>query len=126
MAKKAYSFRGKTMEELQSLSLKELAELLPSRQRRSILRGLSPEKKNIIEKLKNKNSVRTHSRDMIVLPQFVDKTIHIHNGKSFEPVLIQEDMIGMFFGELVLTRKRVQHNSPGVGASKSSANQSKK
>lgn len=126
MAKKSFSFRGKTIEELQSLSLKELAELLPSRQRRSINRGFSAEKKNIIEKLKKKNSIRTHVRDMIVLPQFVGKTISIHNGKSFEPVLIQEDMIGMFFGELVLTRKRIQHNSPGVGASKSSANQSKK
>ncbi len=126
MAKKAFSFRGKTIEELQSLSLKELAELLPSRQRRSITRGFNPEKKNIMEKLKKKNSIRTHVRDMIVLPQFAGKTINIHNGKSFEPVIIQEDMIGMFFGELVLTRRRIQHNSPGVGASKSSANQSKK
>lgn len=126
MAKKAFTFRGKTIEELKSLSLKELAELLPSRQRRSITRGFSPEKKKIIEKLDKKNSIRTHVRDMIVLPQFVGKTINIHNGKSFEPVIIQEEMIGMFFGELVSTRRRIQHSSPGVGASKSSANQSKK
>lgn len=126
MAKKAYSFRGKTLEEIQSLSMKELAELLPSRQRRTILRGLDDNKKDLIEKLKKKNSVRTHLRDMIVLPQFVGKTINIHSGKSFEPVIIQEDMIGMFFGELVMTRKRITHNSPGVGASKSSANSGKK
>jgi len=126
MAKKAYSFRGKTLEEIQSLSMKELAELLPSRQRRTIMRGLDDNKKDIIEKLKKKNSVKTHLRDMIVLPQFVGKTISIHSGKSFEPVIIQEDMIGMFFGELVMTRKRIQHNSPGVGASKSSANTGKK
>lgn len=126
MAKKAFSFRGKTIEELQSLSLKELAELLPSRQRRTITRGLDDNKKNFIEKLAKKSSIRTHLRDMIVLPQFVGKTINIHNGKSFEPVIIQEDMIGMFLGELVNTRKRITHNSPGVGASKSSANAGKK
>ncbi len=125
MAKKAFSFRGKTIEELQSLSLKELAELLPSRQRRTITRGLDENKKNFIEKLAKKSSIRTHLRDMIVLPQFVGKTINIHNGKSFEPVIIQEDMIGMFLGELVNTRKRITHNSPGVGASKSSANAKK-
>lgn len=126
MAKKVFTYRGKTLEELQSMSLKEFAELLPSRQRRSIERGFDAVKKKIIDKLRKRNNIKTHSRDMIVLPQFVGKTVNIHNGKSFESVLIQEDMIGMFFGELVLTRKRVQHNSPGVGASKSSANQSKK
>jgi small subunit ribosomal protein S19 len=126
MAKKAYSFRGKTIEELQALSMKELAELLPSRQRRTIKRGLDENKKKIIEKLKKKNTVKTHLRDMIVLPQFVGKTISIHSGKTFEPIIIQEDMVGMFFGELVTTRRRITHNSPGVGASKSSANTGKK
>jgi small subunit ribosomal protein S19 len=40
--------------------------------------------------------------------------------------LIQEDMVGMFFGELSMTRKRVQHNAPGVGATKSSSSVSVK
>ena len=63
---------------------------------------------------------------MIVLPQFMGKTIKVHNGKDFIPVLIQEDMVGMYFGELVMTRKKVQHNAPGVGATKSSSNVSVK
>lgn len=126
MAKKVYTFRGKSIEELQQLSLKELAELLPSRQRRSILRGFSDNKKKIIDKLSTRSDIKTQVRDMIVLPQFVGKTIKIHNGKSFEPVIIQEDMIGMFFGELISTRKRVTHNSPGVGASKASSGTGKK
>jgi small subunit ribosomal protein S19 len=54
------------------------------------------------------------------------KTIKVHNGKDFIPVLIQEDMVGMYFGELVMTRKKVQHNAPGVGATKSSSNVSVK
>jgi small subunit ribosomal protein S19 len=126
MARKTFTYRGKTLEELQQLSLKELGELFPSRQRRSIKKGFDDSKKKIIEKLSKKDSIETHVRDMIVLPQFVGKTIKIHNGKSFEPVIIQEDMIGCFFGELSLTRRKVQHNAPGVGATKSSSNVSVK
>ena len=126
MAKKTWIFRGKTLEDLQSMSLSELSELLPSRQRRSIKRGLDEGKKKIIKKLQKNDSIETHVRDMLVLPQFVGKTIKIHNGKEFVPVIIQEDMVGCFFGELSQTRKRVQHNSPGVGATKSSSNASVK
>lgn len=125
MAKKIFTYRGKTIEELQQLSLKELAELLPSRQRRCIKRGFNADKKKVIDKLSKKDTIETHVRDMIVLPQFVGKTIKVHNGKEFVPVIIMEDMVGMFFGELTMTRKRVQHNSPGVGATKSSSATSK-
>ena len=121
MAKKIWNYRGNTLEDLQKMSLSELSELLPSRQRRSIKRGLDDGKKKIIKKLQKHESIETHVRDMLVLPQFVGKTIKIHNGKEFVPVIIQEDMIGCFFGELSQTRKRVQHNSPGVGATKSSS-----
>jgi small subunit ribosomal protein S19 len=126
MAKKTWIFRGKTLEDLQGMSLSELSELLPSRQRRSIKRGFDEGKKKIIKKLQTKDSIETHVRDMLVLPQFVGKTIKIHNGKEFVPVIIQEDMVGCFFGELSQTRRRVQHNSPGVGATKSSSNASVK
>lgn len=126
MAKKIWNYRGKTLDDLQQMSLSELAEMLPSRQRRSIKRGLDDGKKKIIKKLQKVDSIETHVRDMIVLPQFIGKTIKIHNGKEFMPVIIQEDMIGCFFGELSQTRKRVQHNSPGVGATKSSSNASVK
>jgi len=51
----------------------------------------------------------------------VGKNIMIHNGKEFVPIMILPEMIGMFFGELVQTRKRVAHSNPGVGATKSSA-----
>jgi len=126
MAKKVWIYRGKSLEDLQQMSLSELADMLPARQRRSIKRGFDDSKKKVIKKLAKLDSIETHVRDMIVLPQFVGKTIKIHNGKEFVPVIIQEDMIGCFFGELSQTRKRVQHNSPGVGATKSSSNASVK
>ena len=75
-----------------------------------------------MKKLEKKvNNVETHARDMIVLPKMVGKTIHIHNGKEFVKIIIEPEMIGMFFGELVLTRKSVKHSGPGVGATKSSS-----
>ena len=121
MAKKEFTYRGKKLEELQTLSLKELAELLPSRQRRKIQRGFSDEEKHLVEKLKQKNTVKTHLRDMLVLPEMVGKTIAIHSGKEFQQIIIQPEMIGHYLGELALTRKKVGHSSPGVGATKSSS-----
>jgi len=121
MAKKIFIYRGKTLEELQALSMKELAEIYPSRQRRKIERGLSPEHKKLLAKIEQKDSAKTHRRDMLVFPSMVGKTVSIHNGKTFVPITITEDMISLYFGELVLTRNHVKHNSPGVGATKSSA-----
>jgi small subunit ribosomal protein S19 len=126
MAKKAFTYKGKTIEELEKLSINDLARLLPSRQRRKIRRGLSDEEKKLVEKLKKKNNVKTQLRDMIVLPGMIGKTIRIHNGKTYEAIIIPQEAIGYYLGELVLTRKRVTHTSPGVGATKSSSNVSVK
>ena len=51
MAKKEYTYRGKTLEELKSLSLNELAKLLPTKRRRTIKRGLSEDQKLILKKI---------------------------------------------------------------------------
>ncbi|MFH1915884.1 MAG: 30S ribosomal protein S19 [Nanoarchaeota archaeon] len=126
MAKKIFTYKGKTLEELQTLSLKELARILPSRQRRDIKRGFSDEKKKLISDLKKKDNKKTHLRDMIILPEWVGKTIRIHTGKEFIPIIIQEEMIGHYLGEFALTRKRTAHNAPGVGATKSSSSLSVK
>ena len=120
MAKKIFTYRGKKLEELQELSQKELAELFPARQRRKIKKGFSDEEKLFIEKATTKNNVKTQLRDMIVLPKMVGKTIRIHTGKEYTAVEIQPEMIGHYLGELSLSRKKVGHTAPGVGATKSS------
>jgi len=118
---KEYSYRGKKLEELKKLSINELAEAFPARQRRKIKRGFSEKEKDFLEKVNKKDNVKTHLRSMIVLPLMVGKTIKIHNGKEFIVVRVQEDMIGHYLGEFALSRKRPSHNSPGVGATKSSS-----
>jgi small subunit ribosomal protein S19 len=121
MAKKQFLFRGKTLEELKSMSLKEFALLLKSRERRKLNRGLTIEEKKLLKKLETSNDVKTHCREMVILPLMVDKTIRVHNGKEFVPVKITPEMIGHRLGEFSITRKRVIHHAPGIGATKSSA-----
>ncbi len=122
MAKKEFTYRGKTLEELKTLSLNELASLMPARQRRSLKRGLTEQQKILLKKIKkNESNIETQCRDMIVLPEMIGKTIKVHSGKAFVPVIIIDEMIGHCLGEFVLTRRKVEHSAPGIGATRSSA-----
>ena len=127
MTKKEFTFKGKTTEELKKMSLNELAQLLTSRQRRTIKRGFTEQQKILLKKIKaNEKNIETHCRDMVILPEMIGITIKIHRGKEFVPVMIEQDMIGHCLGEFVLTRKRVAHSAPGIGATRSSASLSVK
>lgn len=121
MAKKEFTYCGKTLEQLKTMSMNELAALLPARQRRCIKRGFSPEKKILLKNLEKRDKVKTHCRDMLILPPMVGKTILVHNGKEFVPVMIEPDMLGRYLGEFALTRRKVMHSAPGIGATRSSA-----
>ncbi|MBW6516954.1 MAG: 30S ribosomal protein S19 [ANME-2 cluster archaeon] len=116
-----YTYRGKTVDELKTLSTEEFSQLIPARQRRTIKRGLSDEHKKIMQKIKEgETDIRTHRRDMIILPEMVGRNLEIYNGKSFEKIEVIPEMMGHYFGEYSMTRKRVSHGSAGVGATKSS------
>lgn len=119
MAKKEYLFRGKNLEELQELTIDQLADLFPSRERRTLKR-LDEQKKAVLEKLETRDKIKTHERELIILPTMVGKTIGVHNGKEFVEVHVQPEMIGMRLGQLSLTRRRMAHSGPGVGATRSS------
>ena len=87
MVKVVNSFKGKTTEELQKLPNDELFVLLNARQRRSLKRGLSDNKKKLIAEIKemkegkNKNPIKTHQRDLIILPYMIGLTINVFDGK---------------------------------------------
>jgi len=117
-----FTYYGKKLEELKQLSLEELSKLMPARQRRSLKRGLSEQQKKLVAKMKiAKKPVKTHCRNMIILPEMVGKLIQVYNGKSFIPVQLTDEMIGHCLGEFVFTRQKVKHSAPGIGATKSSA-----
>ncbi|MEK6869086.1 MAG: 30S ribosomal protein S19 [Nanoarchaeota archaeon] len=122
MAKKEFAYRGKSMEELMKMSLNEIASLFPARQRRSLKRGLTEQQKILLRKIKkNEANIETHCRDMIILPEMIGKTIRVYNGKEFVSVIIMDEMIGHCLGEFALTRRKVEHSAPGIGATRSSA-----
>ncbi|MBS3132286.1 30S ribosomal protein S19 [Candidatus Woesearchaeota archaeon] len=127
MAKKEFTYRGKTLEELKGMSMNEFAELLPSRERRSLKRGLTEQQKKLLKTLKSRsNNVKTHCRDMIILPEMAGKTIMVHKGKEFMAIAVNEEMLGHRLGEFAVTRNKVTHSAPGIGATKSSASLSVK
>ena len=124
-----FTYRSHTINELQSMSMDEFIRLLPSRQRRSLQRGLTPEQRILLENIRRakevlkeggKKVVKTHTRDMIILPEMVGVTILVHNGKEFTALEIAPEMIGHYLGEFAITHKPVKHGSPGIGASRSS------
>ena len=122
MAKKEFAYRGKSMEELMKMSLNEISALFPARQRRSLKRGLTEQQKILLSKIrKNEANIETHCRDMIILPEMIGKTIKVYNGKEFVSVIIMDEMIGHCLGEFALTRRKVEHSAPGIGATRSSA-----
>lgn len=112
---KIFKYRGKTIEELKALSFEELAVIFPSDVRRKITRGFTSQEqiflKNIDAGVKN---LKTHCRDMIVLPNMIGLKIGIYTGKEFVVVTIADAMIGMRFGELAPTRKIATHTGGGA------------
>lgn len=123
---KQFEYRGVPLAELQGMSLEKLFLLFSSRQRRSLTRGITDGKRKLIEEIKLaktgklKTPIKTHLRDLIILPYMVGVTVNTYAGKDFVPVTIIPEMIGHYLGEYVMTNKRVSHGAPGVGASRSS------
>ncbi len=123
-------YRGHPLSELAKMNMDSLIELLPTRRRRTLKRGLPPRQKKLLLKLRAARKeqrkgkdvvVRTHCRDMVVLPEMVDLTVAIHNVKDFTRVKIIPQMIGHLLGEFSITNRAVKHGNPGIGATKSSA-----
>ena len=124
---KEFAYRGHSLDELQEMDVDEVAELLPARQRRTIERGLTVEHEKLLEKASEKGEeetandpIRTHLRDMPILPEFVGLTFAVYTGQSFERVEVQPEMIGHYLGEFQLTRTSVEHGQAGIGATRSS------
>lgn len=121
-------YRGKNLDELKKLDVREVAKFLPARSRRSVLRSFQQIEqfvKRCETSFATKKKIRTHLRDIIIMPRLVGMQIAIHNGKSFNDVLITHRMIGHRLGEFSLTRVRVSHGEAGAGATKSSATEKK-
>lgn len=123
---KEFRYRGYSLEQLNNMSTESILQLLPSRARRSLNRGISDDKRKLLEDIraskegKSEGQIKTHARDMLILPVMVGTTVAVYSGKEFVPLEIKPDMIGHYLGEYVITNKKVVHGTPGIGASRSS------
>jgi small subunit ribosomal protein S19 len=132
---KRFQYMGLSFEELQELKMDEFLKLLPSRKRRSLTRAKywTTKRKKLVEDIRKQvqeikdsggkkaiKPVRTHLRDMVILPEMVFARVAVHNGQDFVEFIIRPDMVGHVFGEFVPTTKMVRHGQPGMGATKSS------
>jgi small subunit ribosomal protein S19 len=129
---RVFTYRGHTVDEIRSMSMDEFIKLLPSRQRRSLTKGLTNEQRTLLEHIraskrhnggnsgKAPSPVKTQCRDMIIIPEMIGLTLHLHSGKEFTALEIKPEMIGHYIGELVITNQKVVHGTPGIGASRSS------
>lgn len=137
---KEFAYRGVAQADLEKMPIDKLRGLLNARQRRSLKRGVTDGKRKVIARMRAARAaasgtggtaegeakgaapprIRTHLRDLIVLPFMVGTTAHVYNGKEFKEIEIKPEMIGHYIGEYSLSGRRVSHGAPGVGASRSS------
>jgi len=127
--KKEFTYRGKTIEELKQIDLREFAKMLKSNERRTLLRQTDQVQKFILKcnkRTQEKKPIKTHSRYLIIVPQMIGLRILIHKGNTFVPIEITGEMLGHRLGEFAVTRTKVKHGAAGVGATRGSASMSVK
>ncbi|KAL6220536.1 hypothetical protein ACLB2K_008292 [Fragaria x ananassa] len=119
---KKFSFRGVDLDALLDMSTDELVKLFPARAGRRFHRGLKCKPMALIKKLRKAKReappgekpepVRTHLRNMIIVPEMIGSIIGVYNGKNFNQVEIKP--------EFSISYKSVKHGRPGIGATHSS------
>ncbi|KFH63305.1 small subunit ribosomal protein S15e [Podila verticillata NRRL 6337] len=125
-----FSYRGIDLDKLLDLSSEQLMDLVNARPRRRFQRGLKRKPMGLIKKLRQAKKdapamekpavVKTHLRNMIVVPEMIGSVVGVYNGKTFNQVEIKPEMIGHYLGEFSITYKPVKHGRPGIGATHSS------
>ncbi|XP_010484027.1 PREDICTED: 40S ribosomal protein S15-6 [Camelina sativa] len=123
---KKFSFRGFNVDALLKMSNFDLAKLFNARVRRRFYRGLKKRPLILIKKLrkakkeaseenkKKPEAVKTHLRNMIIVPEMIGSVVGVHNGKNFNEVVIKPEMIGHYLAEFSMTCKKVNHSRPRI------------
>src|SRR3989344_3083747 len=118
---KGFTWKGLTEEQVTKLDLPTFMSLIHARHRRSLKRGFTVEQKKLLASLDaGKDNIKTHCRDMVVLPRMVGKSLKVYNGKEFIPVSITAEMLGHYVSEFSHSRRVVAHSAAGIGATRSS------
>ena len=97
---------------------------------RSIWKGpfVHPSLLKKIDKLKdggNKKPIKTWSRNSTIIPEFVGHSFLIHNGKTFIPITVSEEMVGHKLGEFAPSRTFKGHTPADKKAAATAAAETK-
>ncbi|KAA6382800.1 MAG: putative 40S ribosomal protein S15 [Streblomastix strix] len=127
---KKFTYRGVELSQLLDLKEEALFKLFPARLRRKFRGGVSGRQQRFLKKLRKAKKqqqtgekpavIKTHYRDMIILPEMVGSMIGVHSGKTYNAVEVKSEMIGHYLGEFSITYKQTSHGRPGIGATHSS------
>jgi len=116
-----FTYHGFRLDDLKKMGITELVPLMPARARRKINRGMTRGEENLLSRFRAGDTrIRTHLRDMIIMPEMVGREVEIYNGKEYIKVEIQPEAVSHHLGEFAPTRRRVAHGSAGIGATRSS------
>ncbi|WWC73263.1 40S ribosomal protein uS19 [Kwoniella pini CBS 10737] len=117
---KKYQYRGVELDQLLDLSNEDFIELVHARARRRFQRGLKRRPLGLIKKLRKSKKeagpnekpamVKTHLRDMIIVPEMIGSVVGVYNGKTFTTVEVKPEMTGHYLGEFSITYKPVGHS----------------
>merc|ERR1712215_531252 len=102
-----FTYRGVDLDQLLDMNNEQLVELFPCRQRRRFQRGLKRNRraKKECPALEKPAVVKTHLRDMIIIPEMVGSMVGVYNGKTFNQVEVKPEMIGHYLAEFSITYK---------------------
>ena len=119
-----FTFRGIELEKLLDMPTNDVVKMFNARQRRKFARGIKREPMTLIKKLTKAKKecpygekpvpVKTHMRNMIILPEMVGSIVGVYNGKQFINVEIKPDLVGFYLGEFSITYKPVKHGRAGA------------
>jgi small subunit ribosomal protein S19 len=129
LKKKELTYRGKSIEELKQMDIREFANLLKANEKRTALKQSDELQRFVLDcnqKITKNKQIKTHLRNLVIVPKMVGMRIQIYNGKEFVPIEITIEMLGHRLGEFSVTRSKVKHGAAGIGATRSSASASVK
>ena len=118
-----YSYRGIDLDKLLDMSNQDLMELFRARARRKFSRGIKRAPITLLKKLRKAKretaygekpeAIKTHLRNMIIVPEMIGSVVAVYNGKQFINVEIKPDMIGHYLAEFSITYKPIRHGRAG-------------
>mmetsp|Transcript_29486 Transcript_29486/g.26064 ORF Transcript_29486/g.26064 Transcript_29486/m.26064 type:complete len:152 (-) Transcript_29486:148-603(-) len=127
---KKFMFRGIELDKLLDLSHEELLNYVHARARRRMQRGLKRKPMALIKKLRKAKAecgvldkpavIKTHLRNMLIVPEMIHSQVAVYNGKVFNHVDVKPEMVGHYLGEFSITYRPVRHGRPGIGSTNSS------